>query len=187
MGKDFIYPPFVVIDLETTGFSPTQDEVIEYGAIKVGENWEIEDVFSALAWPMAKEIPEHICKLTGITYEMLKEENADLTYFTMDAFLQFIGDLPVIGHNVAFDIGFLDAAISLRFPEDRRTLGNQRVDTLYMARRILPGLYSYKLESLAKYMGVKDAGFHRALADAEKTFFIYKKLFELQKEKGVGM
>ena len=177
-GVDYVLPPFVVIDFETTGFSNKEDEIIEYGAIKVDEDWKTTATFSQLAYPMYKIIPPNVSKLTGIDSNLLRQEQADLTFFVMEDFLSFVGGYPVVGHNVKFDIGFIENALWVRRPDEPAVFTNPMVDTLHMAKKILPGLPSYNLANLCYRIGIRGKKFHRALYDVENTFELYCYLLE---------
>lgn len=182
-GIHVVFPPFVVIDFETTGFSNKEDEIIEYGGILIGKDWKPKAVFSELAYPMYKNIPLSVTKLTGIDTNLLKKEKADLTFFVMERFLDFVGGYPVVGHNVKFDIGFIDNALLVRDFDKHKVFNNPIIDTLSMARFLVPGLPSYNLENLCYNLGIKGEKYHRALDDVESTFKLYQKLLKILEEK----
>lgn len=131
-GKQELNTTFVVFDIETTGFNPIRDEIIEIGAVKV-KDFKIIDRFSALINPQ-KIISNEIIKLTGITNEMLIDKpKIDVV---LPKFLEFIGDAPVVAHNAKFDTGFIrekSKNLNLNFE-------NTIIDTLTLSRWLLPDL-----------------------------------------------
>lgn len=173
MGKDLslnVYPKdYVVVDIETTGLSPDKCEIIELSAIKI-INGEIAETFSKLIKPKQK-VSSFISSLTGITNKML-ETASDLEE-TLVEFQQFCKNQVIMGHNVKFDIRFLDRNF-------KKVLGipfnNDYIDTLRIARCNLPELRSHKLGLLAKHYGFNDKGMHRALKDCQVTNLCYKEL-----------
>jgi len=161
---------YLVVDVETTGFSPNTDEIMEIGAIKVvkGEN---TGVFQALI-RIKGMVPPHIAKLTGITNEVLAKDGREIDEVIRE-FQTFAGELPIISHNVAFDISFLRTAYA------RCTLStpvNICIDTLRMARKLLDDAPDYKLESLLKCFGIEITDAHRSVGDCNATKFLYEKL-----------
>ena len=138
---------YTVLDLEMTGLAPKRDKVIEIGAVRV-RNGEIADTYGTLVRP-GMSIPETVVQLTGITDEMAalgKEENV-----AMQELLQFIGDDILVGHNLIFDYSFLKQwAVNQKIP-----LELSACDTLRIARALLPGAQSKKLESLCEYFQIE--------------------------------
>ena len=138
---------YTVLDLEMTGLAPKRDKVIEIGAVRV-RNGEIADTYGTLVRP-GMSIPETVVQLTGITDEMAalgKEENV-----AMQELLQFIGDVILVGHNLIFDYSFLKQwAVNQKIP-----LELSACDTLRIARALLPGAQSKKLESLCEYFQIE--------------------------------
>ncbi len=160
---------FVVFDLETTGLSPTQNEIIEIGAIRVSRDSVHHQSFEALIRPKAK-IPKKITKLTGITQRMV-DRDGDSLEDALGAFLDFIGDLPLVSFNAPFDMGFLREAVSQCQPG--RELHNPVSCALKMSRRAWPGRDSYRLSDLAQARGLSLDREHRALGDCRRTLTIY--------------
>ncbi len=167
----------VVFDLETTGFSPVNNRIIEIGAVKV-ENGVITDRFSTFVNPKTP-IPFRIEQLTGISDSMVM--SAPAIEEVLPKFLEFIGDAALAAHNASFDVSFLE--------ENLRRLGCERTftyaDTVALARVLLPQLGRYKLDTLAKTLHVPLGNHHRAVDDAECTAGIYLKLMDMLKERGV--
>lgn len=162
MERDF--PDFTVFDLETTGFGALAG-VTELGAVKV-EHGEFIGEFSTFVNPGCP-IPYPVQCLTGIT----DEDVADAPSFldVLPAFLDFVGDDPLVAHNASFDCAFLYRGLA----ELSRELANPVVDTLKLARRVWPKLPSYKLTFLTDYHGISQETAHRACADAYATAKLY--------------
>ena len=171
------YPEsYVVLDIETTGFSAENDEIIELSAVKVAENKVIAK-FSQLVDPQ-RYISTYIANLTGISQEMLigkpkiKEALSDFT--------EFVSDSLIIGHNVTFDIGFINNKLQKHF---NTSFDNDYVDTLTIARQLLPDLKSKKLGSIATHFKFNTEGMHRGLKDCIVTNMCYQRFLQMHKEK----
>lgn len=152
---------YTVIDLEMTGLNPKLDKVIEIGAVRVRGHKEAAR-YATLVNPR-RSIPERVMELTGITNEEvaagLDEDEA------MQALIAFIRDDVMVGHNVSFDYSFMKQwAVNKRIPLTLRAC-----DTLRIARAILPGEQSKKLEDLCVYYRIERERAHRALDDAVET------------------
>ncbi len=158
---------FIIFDLETTGLSPIEDEIIEIGAIKVNRDSKDHPTFRILINPKAK-IPPKITEITSITQDMVDKEG-DPIESALPQFLEFIGDLRLVAYNASFDMGFLkSAAKKLGIP-----LTNKSSCALKMSRRAWPGLPNYKLATVAEMRGLSIDGAHRALKDCELTLAVY--------------
>lgn len=156
---------YVALDLETTGFDPTKDHVIEIAAIKFTDT-KVLDTFESVLNPGIK-IPTMISHITGIFNEEL--EGAPLFEDIKDELQKFISNHPIIGHNIQFDVNFLNLkGIPLK---------NPLLDTLQLAPILLPGLPSYSLETLTRILNIKHENRHRALSDtiASKDLFLLLK------------
>ena len=150
MGAPLHEVPFCVLDLETTGATAASCEITEIGAVKyVGG--ELVGTFQTLVNP-GVPIPPMITVLTGITHFMLVE--APRIEEALPAFLEFIGDAVIVGHNVRFDISFLNAA-AIRLGYGR--LPNRSTDTCALARRLVrQEVHNLKLSSLASKRPARD-------------------------------
>ena len=170
-GKSIVDFPssYTVIDLETTGLDPYYDEIIEMSALKIVDG-NIVDSFSELVRPQ-NEIDDFIIELTGITNEMLSK--ASSIEDVLPKFLAFVGSSIIVGHNVNFDINFI-YDYSLKYLD--RPFSNDFVDTLRIARKVLPNLNHHRLDDLVSYYSLKPRKEHRALSDCDLTFSIYLKL-----------
>lgn len=158
---------FVIIDLETTGLSATNDEIIEIGAIRAYRDSDYHDTFETLVKPSIP-IPSIITKITGISQKMVDDEGVELEEALRD-FLEFIGDRRLVAYNMRFDIKFLRNAVK----KIGMKITNPTSCALVMARRAWPGLKSYKLTELAKIGGFDTSSSHRALYDCEITMRVY--------------
>ena len=134
---------YVVIDVETTGLDCDKSEILELGAIRVIDH-QVTDTFSALVRP-EQPIPAEITTLTGITQDAVSAQGTALQPL-LEQFWAFVGQSPVMGHNLDFDLAFLKKA-SARFG---LSLPNVRIrDTLKLARRKVPDLPDHRLATLA--------------------------------------
>lgn len=161
---------YTVVDIETTGLSYCKNEIIEISAIKV-KNDCIKDEFSELIKPQ-ESICRFITHLTGITNEMVA--NAPDISKILPKFKKFLSDDIILGHNVKFDICFLQHNLS---HNNLAPLDNPKRDTLLLARKYCK-LKSHSLKNLAKYYNINLVGHHRALNDCIITYQVYKKLKE---------
>lgn len=160
-----------IIDLETTGLNTKNDEIIELSAIRV-RNMKIVDRWSSLVHPYIP-INNFICNLTGISNELVAD--APLLEHILPELLDFIGTDILLGHNVNFDVNFLyDHAEACGLPP----VCNDLIDTMYFARKLLPDLPNYKLETLASFFEIPQSNAHRAMADCETTYWVYRHLME---------
>ncbi len=158
--------PIVALDIETTGLDPLRDAIIEIGAVKY-DGSQIVDRWQSLINPQ-RMIPAPITQLTGITNEMVRD--APPIKAVIQQFADFVGDLPVMGHNVRFDLGFLNIHTSFE--------RNPVVDTFEIAAVLLPSAPRYSLSALVDTLQVSNLQPHRAQEDADATLAVCIKLFE---------
>jgi ATP-dependent DNA helicase DinG len=154
----------VSLDIETTGLDPANDAIIEIGAIKFNGN-RVEAEYSQLINP-GRPIPPMITQLTGITNEMVRNEPPIKA--VIQDFENFVGDSPVLGHNVRFDLSFLRKQRILEF--------NDVLDTYELAAVLLPTASRYNLGALGQLLSIPFPATHRALDDARATRGVYEKL-----------
>ncbi len=175
-GQDF-GADFVVFDIETTGFSPVKNRIIEIGAVKVSGG-KIVDRFSTFVDPLVP-IPFEIEKLTGITDDMVM--GAEQIDVVLPQFLAFCGDCILVAHNAQFDMGFIMENC------DRQGIPHDftYVDTVGIARILLPGQKKHTLDAVAKTLGVSLENHHRAVDDAEATAEIFVKLIPMMAKEGI--
>ena len=179
MGTPLIEVPFCVLDLETTGGSPADCSITEIGAVKYLGGEEVGS-FQTLVNP-GSPIPPFITILTGITQSMVVE--APPIDEALPAFLEFIGNAVIVGHNVRFDLSFLNAD-ALRLGYGR--LPNRSVDTHALARRLIRNeVRNLKLQTLAGYFRSPTVPTHRALEDARATAWVLHALLERAGSLGV--
>ena len=183
--KDMIVNPkgqhlndrYVVFDLETTGFSAKSDKIIEIGAVKV-ENGKIIDRFSTFVNPEIP-IPFRIEKLTSINDEMVID--APKIEEILPEFMEFCKDSVMVAHNSDFDMSFIEANCKRQDLECDFTV----IDTVAMSRYLIIGLGRYKLDNVAKALGIVLDHHHRAVDDAECTALIFLKLCKMLEGKGI--
>lgn len=158
---------YVVLDVETTGLSPVQNDIIEFSAVKISNGLIIE-TYSTLINP-GYLIDPFITALTGISNEMLfKEKNIDLV---IDEIIAFIGDSIILGHNTSFDIRFLyHNIIKLRGFE----LTNDYMDLLSITRKLYPQWRNHKLGTVGNMLCLKNKPSHRAMNDCLATYEAYE-------------
>lgn len=176
-GEESLDDVYIVFDLETTGFSAIKDRIIEIGAVKV-VNGEIVDQFSTFVNPK-KPIPFQITQLTSITDEMVMEYPDIETI--LPQFLEFVGDGVLVAHNAGFDVGFIEQ--NCRYQEIEAKF--VYVDTVSLARVLLPTLSKYKLNVVAKALGISLENHHRAVDDAAATSEIFVKFVQMLKDQNI--
>ena len=160
---------YTVIDLETTGLSPSVCEIIECAAVKV-RGGEVVESYARLVRPYIA-VPAFITGLTGISNLMLRDE-ADIET-VLPEFLDFIGDDIVVGHNVGFDINFLCAAARRMCGDE---FANDYIDNMRLSRRLFPQERHHRLMDLEQRFGLHNERAHRALADTVLTQQCYERL-----------
>jgi CRISPR-associated protein Cas2 len=161
--------PYIVIDIETNGLDPLQDDIIEIAAIRVeADNYE---EFSCLILNDCM-LPDEIVKLTGITDQILAKDGQDISK-VLDGFVNFIGDLPIVGYNLLFDIDFINS--NLR-NISRDTIKNRKIDLMGLVKKEMMFLKSYKLKDVLPAYGVNEPVLHRALEDARLTHALSTKV-----------
>lgn len=162
---------YVSLDLETTGFSPFNNEIIQIGAWKIKDE-VVVDKFNTYVKPI-QYIPREVQALTHITPEMVSD------YPSIDEvlpeFFTFCEDLPFLGHNIQFDYNFLlvkgnDIGIDFSLNKSR-----QGIDTLKLARKFFPNFKKHSLEYLVEKFNILqgDTRFHDASYDAYMTKLLY--------------
>jgi DNA polymerase-3 subunit alpha (Gram-positive type) len=163
---------YVVVDVETTGLSSLTDEIIEIGAVRLsgGGAQAGPTEFRSFVKP-SRPVPQKITELTGITDEMLAGAPDVVT--AMTAFLEFAGAAGLVAHNASFDLGFLRAAARRSGRDDWQPTV---VDTLSLARAILPDRGHHKLDQLVSEFGVALDHHHRAVDDARATGQVFRHL-----------
>ncbi len=157
---------YVAVDLETTGLDPERDTIIEIGAVKFRGD-EVLGEWSSLVNPR-RPIPYHIEQLTGITSQEVKK--APPLHALTGPFARFVGNYPVVAHNISFDLSFLNRQGLLR--------ENLPIDTFELASILMPHAARYSLGRLADTLGIQFVTRHRALDDAQATRQLFLTLLE---------
>lgn len=156
----------VAVDIETTGLNLDEDVIIEIGAVKFNGR-RVEDEWSTLVNPH-QPISNFITQLTGITNNMVR--NAPTLQDVIGDLIGFVGDVPVVGHNISFDLSFLRRAHALT--------SNIDIDTYELAAVLMPTASRYNLSALAQQLGILLPATHRALDDARVTHRVFIELVE---------
>ncbi len=170
-SKDPVLTPstFAAIDLETTGLNADEDDIIEVGIVAFRDG-SVTDEWSSLVNP-GRSLPKFITSLTGITQDMV--DGAPSFQSLRSEINRYLSNRMLIGHNVSFDLGFLNA--------HNLALANRRLDTLTLASVLLPNEGRYGLSALAASLelaSAQDAMEHRALYDARRTVDLFLCLHE---------
>ena len=168
---------FVVFDLETTGFSPDKNKIIEIGAVKV-VGGVITDRFSTFVNPEVP-IPFRIEELTSIKDDMVID--APKIEEILPEFMKFCDGAIMVAHNAEFDMSFIKKNSKDQGIEREFTI----IDTVALARILLPNLNRFKLDTVAKALNVSLENHHRAVDDAACTAEIFVKFIEMLKERGM--
>ncbi len=158
---------FVAIDLETTGLDTRRDEIIEIGAVRV-EDGRVVGTFEQLVRPTL-DLPLSTQRVTGIVPSDLEGKPDGRT--ALAALMAFAGDLPLVAHNAGFDGTFLRR-------ESGGRIGLQMLDSLELARIVMPTLARHDLASLKEHFGLTESEKHRALSDAQLAADVWLKLIE---------
>lgn len=166
--------PYVVFDVETTGASASTGAITEIGALKLLRG-EVVEEFSTLVNPK-RRIDPFVVRLTGITDRMVAD--APPIEEVMPRFEEFVEGTVLVAHNARFDCSFVAAARGGAFP-------NPVLDTLTLARALVPGLRRYKLSALVSHFGVNAGPNHRALSDAAATTGVFQKLLKMMRSAGM--
>lgn len=170
---------FVVFDLETTGLSATNDEIIEIGAIRFEANAPTE-IFHTYVKPK-KKISKRITLINGITNEMV--ENSPTIEDVIPKFLDFIKNDVLIAHNSNFDMGFI---LNQIYSQGYKKIKNKTIDTLKLARQKVRDydiendrdikLNTYKLDKLKYYLGLSRLSSHNSIDDCKVCAYLYIKI-----------
>ncbi len=178
MATDILLPKFVALDVETTGLKASSQRIIEIALVRFEDGVETARL-DRLVNPN-RRIPAYISKLTGLRDDDVEDAAtfADLA----EEVVEFIGEAPLVGHNVGFDIGFVNAELQ------RVRLGkliNESIDTLTLSTKLVPGLRRPSLDRVAKAVGLSPRKIHRAGIDAEMTAQVALRLESEARRQGV--
>ncbi len=156
----------IALDIETTGLDCSTDTILEFGAVKF-KGKEIIDTFSQIVNPV-RTLSPFITALTGITQQ--EADNAPVWEEVHTSVAEFIEDIPIVGHNVKFDIGFMQTH-NLQIP-------SEFYDTYELALSMLPNAQSYSLTALIEEFGLVNTQPHRALSDATAAMNLFVALLD---------
>ena len=168
---------YVVFDLETTGFSPIHDAIIEIGAVKVSKG-KISDHYSVFVNPQ-RPIPLRITELTSIDDSMVAD--AKSIEEILPEFLSFCEGCSLVAHNAEFDVSFIEENAKRQGFETDFTV----LDTVQMARLLLTDLNKFKLNTVCKRLNIKQEHHHRAVDDARVTAEVFLRFVEMLEEQDV--
>lgn len=169
---------FAILDVETTGLNAKKHHILELGALKIHQAQVTERIQFLIA-PVDK-IPDNIQQLTGLTEDLLHRQGVPLAQ-ALPAFMGFLADLPLVSHNIMFDLEFLQHACAqhgLPIPN------NRRIDTLALARRHVPQAKDHKLTTLLEHFELPYPRPHRSLEDCQATHLLLNKLIEIREGSG---
>lgn len=154
---DVCQKDFIVLDFETTGLDKVYDSIIEIAAIRF-ENGVEKEKYVTLVKPLL-HIPPEATAINHITNQMVR--NAPSEKDTIPKLIDFIGDSIIVGHNVNFDIGFLEIAAQ----RQGKNVQYNYIDTMSIAKKLFPDLPDYKLGTIAQFLDFDTSSLHRAEAD----------------------
>lgn len=168
---------FIAFDLETTGTKPTEDMIVEVGAVLFDGNQALKG-FGKLVDP-GIPIPQEASAVNGITDDMLigKPKISDV----LEEFAEFCGDLPLVAHNAPFDYKFMLEDVRLH---KSAAPGGVVLDTLPLARKVFPNLPNYKLWTLTRHFNFPSGTFHRAEEDSSYCGLLFAKIVETLEMRG---
>jgi len=169
-------PFYAFLDLETTGFNPTRDSIIEIAIITTDEQGRELEKYSEVFVPQKSALTPEITKITGITQKEIDAQGKTLTEEKKSQIQNIIQEATIVGHNIDFDVEFLKKNEILKTQ-------NSRIDTHELARILLPNEKTYALEGLSKTYKLHHTSAHRALSDTEASkelyFFLKQKIENL--------
>ncbi len=172
---------YVVFDVETTGLSPQGgDRIVEIAAVRV-RNWKIIDTFESLVNPQ-RDLPVEAQEINKITEAMLAD--APTADQVLPKIIEFTGGACLVGHNVKFDLNFLCYELSLIGRKLREK--TPAIDTLKMAKELLPHLTSFRLAHVAHSLGATAETTHRALPDVKLTAKVMQRLMDIATDQHIN-
>lgn len=161
---------YIVLDFETTGLSPTENKILEIGAIKVLNN-SIVEKFETLINPNIP-IPPFISSKINITDSMVYNKPKIEEIF--NDFINFLEDYPLVIHNAKFDMSFLIANAN----NFNIKINNPSLDTVSTTRKLFPELKKYNLNFLCNHFNISNINAHRAMSDAMANYYLYEILYK---------
>jgi len=164
---------FIIVDVETTGFRPNEGHTIIEIAAERLLNEKIIDEFHSLIIPEQPLLDKEAQLIHGISDELLQKEGRP-DHVVIPEFIEFAKSLPLIGHNISFDVSFINSHLTRL---NQPALSNKTIDTVQLARKYLI-IPSYSLGKVAAYLKVPQPSAHRAKVDVEVTRQVFLKLNE---------
>lgn len=161
--------PYIVLDIETTGLDLVQDDIIEIAALKIEPDNQTE--FHRYIY-CENKLPEEITELTGITREMLVKKGQGISQ-VLDDLIDFIGEMPIVGYNLYFDIGFINYSLGRM---GKRMIRNRKIDLMGLVKKEKMFLKSYKLQDVLLAYDINKRVLHRAQEDARLTYILSTKV-----------
>ncbi len=165
VSSNLLPESYVVIDLETSGLDAKKDRIIEIGALKVKRKKIVEEFCCLIN--IERSLPKIVVDITGITDALLEEEGIGI-YDGLKNLNIFVEKYPLIGHNITFDLEFLQQAFNRT--QISWTGGAQYYDLLQISREKFKGLGSYRLKDLKRMFSINSEPDHRGLADCYAIF-----------------
>lgn len=160
---------FVAYDIETTGTDPDVDQIVEVGAVRFEANQPTSG-FSSLVDP-GRLIPPDAIQVHGITDDMVAGKPR--IEEVLDDFADFCGERMLVAYNASFDFKFLLGAIKAHEAPAPKGVS---IDSFALAKRMVPGLPNYRLDTLVRHFGIEQSHFHRAEADAACCGLVFARL-----------
>lgn len=172
---------FAVVDLETTGFYHNMgDEIISIGAVIIEDGRIRKDkTFHELVDPHCR-VPDEVQQLTGIQQEMLA--GCPSFFEVLQPFLKFVDGSVIVGHNVVFDLGFINPKLK-KYCHIK--INNHTIDTITLARFLGIQSRGFSLDDLLAFYGIESVGRHTALGDALMTAEVFIRLISALKNHSI--
>jgi DNA polymerase-3 subunit epsilon len=172
---------FAVLDLETTGFHHHMgDKIISIGAVIIEDGQiKTDRTFHELVDPLCR-VPDEVQQLTGIQPEMLA--GCPSFFEVLQPFLRFIDCSVIVGHNVAFDLGFINPRLK-KYCHTR--IDNRTIDTITLAQFLGIRSRGFSLDDLLAFYGIESVGRHTALGDALMTAEVFMRLISALKDHSI--
>ncbi len=167
-----ISAPFVVLDIETTGLTPSNNQIIAIGAVKIGEN--INSFYRLIKLEKGRTVPAEISKITGLNDHLLSTKGVPIEEAIIEL-KGFINNMTVVGYNLLFDERFLQAAI---IKHKIIQFNNKMVDLLSYAKKVNKFSDNYHLSTILRQYNIVNDHPHNALSDAKATMELANKLIK---------
>jgi len=159
----------IAFDLETTGLYPIKDKIVEIGAVCFSpKDSKVINEFQMLVNPNMP-IPAEVTAIHGITDEMVL--NAPMIKEALPKFMEFIGDAPLVAHNIGFDVGFLMAALS---QYKIAPPSNLLIDSCELSKICFKNSMNHKSDTMRSFLNLEDSAHHRAMGDSYTVMRLYK-------------